>query len=464
MCTNNRWIINKYTGERVLVKCGHCPSCLQEKAQRNVKRIKFEHNKILSDGNVQMFITLTYASGWCPYVKVKDLVKLFNTDVDACQDIYTSIPIYRDSSIKRGFGCSMPVRGQVKLCDKEFLHFKGFDKKRLYTYFNKYHLNEKFGNGKVGVIYYKDLQDFEKRLKINCKRLLGFDKIRFFNASEYGETTCRPHFHILATVPPEHIEGFRRCLRKSWIYGVFPPSCKRDQIARDCANYVSSYVNSPTDTPAFLTHLFPPKSSFSQFYGYNNDTFSFNNIKEMVYKGDLHLPIFFDKQRENYSLRLVPAHVIFRYFPKFKGLSRLSPSEVSLILRFPKYYKTFAERLELTDDDVKNGIQSILRSRIRCNMVTSDCDDLYADLYARAWRVWSCSLLKDFYQEMEKPHVVTEMYDNLSVLPANKDIRYSGSLNPNNQCWRRSLTQYYSQKYNKNQKQRKVNYFLYNEL
>ena len=44
MCTNQREIVNKYTGHRLYVKCGHCPACLQEKAAYRVSRIKAQNS------------------------------------------------------------------------------------------------------------------------------------------------------------------------------------------------------------------------------------------------------------------------------------------------------------------------------------------------------------------------------------------------------------------------------------
>ena len=45
MCTNLRWIRNKYTDTRILVTCGHCKACLQEKANKRATRLKNEMSK-----------------------------------------------------------------------------------------------------------------------------------------------------------------------------------------------------------------------------------------------------------------------------------------------------------------------------------------------------------------------------------------------------------------------------------
>ena len=47
MCTHRRYITNPYArNKRVLVDCGHCPSCLQKKADAKAKLISY----VNSDG------------------------------------------------------------------------------------------------------------------------------------------------------------------------------------------------------------------------------------------------------------------------------------------------------------------------------------------------------------------------------------------------------------------------------
>ena len=68
MCTNQREIINRYTGHRFYVKCGHCTACLQEKAAHRVSRIKAEDSPLTDT----IMCTLTYRRNDCPYVFRQD--------------------------------------------------------------------------------------------------------------------------------------------------------------------------------------------------------------------------------------------------------------------------------------------------------------------------------------------------------------------------------------------------------
>ena len=72
MCTHMRSIWNPYSRKNVLVKCGKCEACQQEAACRRANRIR-NH---VHDGNIQLFITLTYSNDFVPYVKFSEFEKL----------------------------------------------------------------------------------------------------------------------------------------------------------------------------------------------------------------------------------------------------------------------------------------------------------------------------------------------------------------------------------------------------
>lgn len=87
MCTNKRFITNPYTGERLFVNCGHCPSCLQQKANKVAQRIRSSIN----DDDVVISLTLTYDNRFIPYVKRSDV------ENPNCYEL----PIYRDFEVRR---------------------------------------------------------------------------------------------------------------------------------------------------------------------------------------------------------------------------------------------------------------------------------------------------------------------------------------------------------------------------
>ena len=60
MCTNSRFIWNPYARKKILVKCGKCDACKQEKALARSTRIR---NNVTS-GTIALFITLTYTNDY----------------------------------------------------------------------------------------------------------------------------------------------------------------------------------------------------------------------------------------------------------------------------------------------------------------------------------------------------------------------------------------------------------------
>lgn len=461
MCTNTRFIRNKYTHGRVLVKCGKCEACLQEKANRMANRIRFAASYGLKSGQVQVLLTLTYDKYSVPYVRVSELLKYFHSEH------FYDMPVFRDSERVRNFGCMATKLHTVQIgCvslppGPAYYNFKTL---------NKFHLNQSKGYGKIGIIFYKDLQDFQKRLLSVIRRSDSPFPVKFFNTAEYGETYCRPHFHVVCQFSGDRIGEFRNYVAQCWTYQDWssPQSIRRFEVARDVSKYVASYVNKPDCVPQFLEALFPSKHSFSLYFGYDSELFSYEKIKAMVNRGDLHLPIFFDQLRGEMSYRLVPSHVICRYYPRFKGLCRLSPTEIADVLSVPKRLAKYAQRLDYSGTDLEDNIRLIRRCRARCSV--SDNGTAYADEFIHSWSVWKLSLLRDFYsQQQEGLLPANESYDNaVDVLRSRCRLSAYGLtpdalLLPNEMPLRKSQTYVLQEQYRKKKKQKKVSSELYSD-
>ena len=72
MCTHRKEITNPYTGKKLIVNCGMCPACRQEKAIKRTMRIKNHYDDKLSCA----FVTLTYRNECIPYIRSTDLINL----------------------------------------------------------------------------------------------------------------------------------------------------------------------------------------------------------------------------------------------------------------------------------------------------------------------------------------------------------------------------------------------------
>ena len=66
MCTNRIKVTNKYVGRSFYVDCGHCPACLQRKANKSCRKIISEYGRPHS---FMCFVTLSYDNDHIPYIQ-----------------------------------------------------------------------------------------------------------------------------------------------------------------------------------------------------------------------------------------------------------------------------------------------------------------------------------------------------------------------------------------------------------
>lgn len=317
MCVNQKYVHNKYIHKSFLVSCGNCPACLQEKANARAQRIRNHNN-----GKLCLFLMLSYDNRFVPYIKSEELINISSVSchtVSVCRDY--SVRFYRDKKIIKS---NFVVLESHRACDFENYCFSVPE------------LNKK--SGCVGVIYWPDVQNFIKRLRINLFRYFGYEvKITYYATGEYGETTHRPHFHLLVYFDEGTKEELSSIIAKSWPYGDMLKSRKRIQIAIDPSSYVASYVTKSIDLPKICeSSPIRQKHSHSLYFGANLSAFSLPSLLEkadecnMSYRREVlkdGVPCVVDVP--------IPKYVINRFFPRFKGDTSFSSSEVLQLLRFP---------------------------------------------------------------------------------------------------------------------------------
>lgn len=328
MCTKQRWIWNRYARKNVLVKCGKCEACLQEKACLRSNRIR---NNVCS-GEVCLFITLTYAPQYLPYIKkseLKDAID-FDNNFDVC--------IYRDADVYvRSQGGRFVRRAEVgtRVLFSVFVDWDYRKRNDVAALRSARGLS----SDKVGVCYNPDFQNFIKRLKVNVQRHYGKDptKLSYFYCSELGGYTERPHFHALLFIPSDDEEEYRRAVVEAWPYADSYRTEKYVELARDAASYVSSYVNCVSRSkPLFTLHVFKPSHHYSKAFGTRLDCFSLPSLLEKKRRGDM----FYYIERKGDAVRSVaplpiPEYVVNRFFPKFVGVSAISLHALERILLQP---------------------------------------------------------------------------------------------------------------------------------
>lgn len=447
MCLNKKRFYNNWLHSWQWVDCGKCSACRQAKANARTRRIR----NAVYDGYITLFVTLTYRNINIPYIR-KDEIKE-NSEY---------INIYRDCSVRRvRFTSNYDMaykyyRKTVKIgqldCHELRLFPDSEDIRRLRK------LRGQSDNSKVGVCYYKDVQDFEKRLRINLQRRYGITKpIYSFKCSEYGPSTERPHFHLLISIPEESLVQLQLAITEAWPYDSRIKSGQSIEIARDAASYVSSYVNSGSNFPKFLDiKSLRPKHSFSLGYGRSAVAFTLPEILKAYGRSDLrYVPSRVGKLSSPCPV-LLPKYACNYYFGKCYGYSRFSASEITELCTDPEAFLTYSSCLpdiflskdinpftgcyDYDFDKINFTIRLIKRLRSRFCRDFEYFDELgskhiglpenyfsyelFSHYYYGFWRMYHSNIIKFQYEGIDTCDIpyLFENYDEVYSLGIRSDI------------------------------------------
>ena len=175
MCTNKRKIYNKYTHKPLYVNCGYCPACQQEKANKNASRIR--SNRL--PGQIALFVHLTYLNECVPYILKSDLSKSPDS-INVYRDYdrsWTRVPGRKRKYLLHYKRLVRPIDTLSMTDDHGVNELDCFDDvlKNIKTLQNTY--NPRWTtlpmDDKIGICYYKDVQNFIKKLKVNLSRDYG---------------------------------------------------------------------------------------------------------------------------------------------------------------------------------------------------------------------------------------------------------------------------------------------------
>lgn len=430
MCLYKRYIKNPYTGKDVFVKCGHCNACLQEKAARRTSRIR---NNV-SSGQTALFVTLTYANMFVPYVRRSDL-----------KSFEFTVPVYRDASIRRNrvgsdytfFQTIKRKTTQIANIDYDnsinFIH----DGENVPEVDRLPHL-KRYSKDKIGVILYSDLQRFYKRLRVILQRQFHVtSSFSYFGCAEYGPSTKRPHFHVLIFVPSSETQLFISAVSQAWQFDSISRKRKGIQIARNASSYVSAYVNSNTRLSNFYTqNSIKQRHSYSQGFGMQNPFFSFENVVSSSEKSDFG----YNKTIMRNSVPTVincaiPKYVIDKFFPRFLGYSSMPTDTLLQLLQCPTfnrcisylgcYYRTNFpyDGFHMSNDgsslDIakRAHVLSVKLLNWQKRMIARGYDTISASyLHLSVHRQYTSYLYKREYEDIQNLDDFEQHYDNIRIL------------------------------------------------
>ncbi len=413
MCTHKRYIVNSH-GKRILVKCGKCEACLQEKAIQRSNRIR---NNISKFGDTMcLFVTLTYRNSAVPYFDLEEWKSSpVVSNPFSLRSSYRVMKVYRDIVARRDYKKGFKYHHSLlhTLCVDDIIS----KRETLFKTLRNDHSRRK----RVGVCYHPDLQMSLKRLRQNLKRKYHYEKsFTYFACSEYGPRTMRPHFHLLIFVKgglPD-FEMWKDSIATSWPFDGYGLTQRNIEVARDAASYVSSYVNCSTYIPSLFRNCreLRPSHSYSQGFGMALEYLSLPSVLEAYKRGDLHVSV--SRLREGVPVVddiLLPQYVLSRYFPKFKGYCSLSSHEINSILLRPSSIYEYAFRLSLDRDDCRK-IEVLLRNKREfaalCGVNLFD----YCEAYSRIHALRSSQVLRDMYADVSDFDDYFTLYDNIADL------------------------------------------------
>lgn len=212
-CLNPLRIRNKYTGEWLYVACRKCSACLVNQSNGKALHLAEMIDRVPNC----CLVTLTYDNDCVPCVRLGD------------------------SRIYRG------VKYPPEIICTHNLDMSKFDTASL--------LNAPDNNQFVGVLYYKDFQNFLKKLRIYYERKTTRRfPYKYFAVGEYGTNSRRPHFHVVFYGEAGFEDVFESSVCDAWKFHSWS-GFNREKGFRyggsSVANYVASYVNCLTNCNGF---------------------------------------------------------------------------------------------------------------------------------------------------------------------------------------------------------------------
>ena len=251
---------NKQTGDIIVARCNHCPSCLYLKSLNLTKRLETE----CTQHKYSIFFTLTYDNAHLPLLHFED--SFVAPAADNSLTLYHSFVLTRTSD-----AYTLDSKGRRHPFSTVSPFYVDFTSEQLSDLKKPTHLSGR----NIAVCYKPDIQAFVKRLQVNLVRTLKklnpkkYAQLtsktldfRYYVAAEYGPKSLRPHYHGLAWTDnpdiaqllladgPKGQKG-HGIISQNW------PLCAPERVdvqtvTSTACNYVASYIAGSTGLPKVL--------------------------------------------------------------------------------------------------------------------------------------------------------------------------------------------------------------------
>ena len=367
-CSKPKLVYNKYTGTKLFVPCGSCPSCLRRKHLMMSERVDNE----IKQHKYSLFVTLTYDNKHLP-VMFESSKFMLDNDLDNIvyavnprtnNHLYVSNRADVDSIVSYHKCPKIPI---TNYDDSYFARTTDYCISDPFPTLNK-----------------RDVILFLKRLRRNLYKLVPYNeknKIRYFCSGEYGETYLRPHYHLIFFYDSDQVHScfterykftqtvnnkqrtiytFPRTkgkytyytsdlIYKSWKMCSYD-RCDASIVQGSAANYVSGYVTDIAYLPPLLSH----KSIRPFFLCSKNPIIgSYKTNETKIFQKFLDCEVIEEiPESPSSPSRLVqfPLSYINKYFKKFVGFSgEVSPRQLSVFCNvFSEYQQEVLKDPSLT--------------------------------------------------------------------------------------------------------------------
>lgn len=356
-CLHPQRVYNKYSKEYVYAPCGKCAECLRHKSQAWTERLNQERYS----WKYCVFFTLTYDEENVPILKPDEHRKYFydlshkhyhadlgDVIIDR-SEVFENIPD-KVERIKLANWIDGQPNGIKYLSVGDLQRFIKRFRITLQRYHKQYYATAKKDGQKVPE-HWKD------------------SSVRYYAIGEYGETTCRPHYHGLFFFNSEiTAQAIEEIISKVWKFGHVDSSF----VAESNASYVSSYVNCSVNLPQILLHKrIRPFALFSKHPFIGSLCHNSKEVKEIFFSATPDHVIF---KHEISAFSNVPLWQSYtrQLYPKLSKFGSLSHIDrVNLYRAFERYER-------LTENPNFIQFYDYVRGRIKGWY----CPELYREYYA----------------------------------------------------------------------------------
>lgn len=227
ICPHRKKYFNKRSGHFQYTDCGNCDVCQSKLNARNYGILEQANY----DYRYKLFISLTYDNEHLPIAELR---------YDRQNDVYKPFILTERCKNLELYGSISNDYKSIEKMDRFFAsnHCPGA---------KEYH--------RFGFIYYKDVQDFFKRIRINFYRQYGKQmSFKYFVLCEYGAKYFRPHYHLIVFSNDRDVQDYffrryhrakyypRKFVLEDWKFGF--ADCQLPENESQVSSYVGAYVAS----------------------------------------------------------------------------------------------------------------------------------------------------------------------------------------------------------------------------